>query len=110
MDSVFIEWIVIVDHPDDMREPVGRMDEQVAYDEPYLIPIKKADGARAYFVHYAVMTNGQPGSWTTVTIPNVQKAVTISGLTPGVIYGFQVQALGSLGYSDWSDTTTIMCV
>ena len=44
MDSVFIELIVIVDHPDDIREPVGRTDEQVAYDEPYLIPIKKADG------------------------------------------------------------------
>jgi hypothetical protein len=31
--------IVNVDHPDDMRSPVGRMDEQVAYDEPDLIPI-----------------------------------------------------------------------
>ncbi len=33
-----------------------------------------------------------------------------SGLTPGTIYGFQVQALGPIGYSDWSDITTIMCV
>ena len=44
MDSVFIELIVIVDRQDDMREPVGRIDTQVPYDEPYLIPIKKADG------------------------------------------------------------------
>ena len=44
MASVFIELIVIVDHPDDMRKPVGRMGEQVAYDEPYLIPLKKAAG------------------------------------------------------------------
>lgn len=27
---------------------------------------------------------------------------TLSGLTPTTIYGFQVQALGVLGYSDWS--------
>ena len=44
MDSVFIELVVIVDRPDDMREPVGRLATQVPYDEPYLIRIKKADG------------------------------------------------------------------
>jgi len=75
-----------------------------------IVGIKKSLGARAYFVRYAVMTNGQPAPWTTVTIPNIQKATTLSGLTPTATYGFQVQALGPLGYSDWSDTTTIICV
>jgi len=29
----------------------------------------------------------------------IQKPITISGLTPTTIYGFQVQALGVLGYA-----------
>jgi hypothetical protein len=37
------------------------------------------------------------------------QAITISGLTPTTMYGFQVQALGVLGYSDWSTTETIVC-
>ena len=36
--------------------------------------------------------------------------ITVSGLTPVTMYGFQVQALGVLGYSDWSTTETIGCV
>ena len=42
------------------------------------------------------------------TAASIQKAITLSGLTPATIYGFQVQALGVLGYSDWSATETIM--
>src|SRR5260370_26236077 len=56
------------------------------------------------------ITNGTtPGSWTTIPAASIQKAITLSGLTPATIYGFQVQALGVLGYSDWSATETIMC-
>jgi len=32
----------------------------------------------------------------------------VSGLTPITMYGFQIQALGVLGYSDWSTTETIV--
>ena len=72
--------------------------------------IKAVPGARAYFVRYALMNGVQPGPWTTVAVPKVQKAVTLSGLTPTSTYGFQVQALGPIGYSDWSATQTIICV
>jgi hypothetical protein len=37
------------------------------------------------------------------------KAITLSGLTPATFYGFQVQALGVLDYSDWSATETFLC-
>ena len=74
------------------------------------ITIKKAFNAASYFVRYAATANGVPGAWTTVALANVGKRITISGLTPGTTYAFQVQSLGSTGYSDWSDSSTIMCV
>lgn len=75
-----------------------------------LIAIKAVTGARAYFVRYAVMNGVQPGPWTTLTIPNIQKPYTLSNLIPATTYGFEVQALGPIGYSDWSTTETIICV
>ena len=75
------------------------------------VTLKKVTGAKVYFVRYAGMTGGLPGPWTTVPVPIVNKKTLISGLTPGVTYAFQMQSLGSAGYSDWSDsTTTIMCI
>jgi hypothetical protein len=71
--------------------------------------VKKVSGAKSYFIRYAVMNETTPGPWTTIPAASIQKAITFSGLTPATIYGFQVQALGVLGYSDWSATETIMC-
>src|SRR6516164_519594 len=64
--------------------------------------VKKVSGAKSYFIRYAVMNETTPGPWTTIPAASIQKAITMSGLTPATIYGFQVQALGVLGYSDWS--------
>src|SRR5437588_2035107 len=71
--------------------------------------VKKVSGAKSYFIRYAVMNGTTPGPWTTMPAASIQKAITLSGLTPATIYGLQVQALGVLGYSDWSATETIMC-
>jgi hypothetical protein len=72
--------------------------------------VKKVGGAKSYFIRYAVMNGTTPGAWTTIPAASIQKPITISGLTPTTIYGFQVQALGVLGYSDWSAITTIICI
>jgi hypothetical protein len=74
------------------------------------VTLKKVPGAKVYFLRYAAMTAGSPGSWTNVAVPKVNVKTTISGLTAGVIYAFQTQSLGSVGYSDWSDSTTIMSI
>ena len=74
------------------------------------VTLKKVTGAKVYFVRYAPMTGGSPGPWTTVPIPKINVKTTISGLTPGVTYAFQTQSLGSVGLSDWSDSTTMMCI
>jgi hypothetical protein len=72
--------------------------------------VKKVAGAKSYFIRYAVMNGTTTGPWTTIPAASIQKAITISGLTPQTLYGFQVQALGVLGYSDWITTETIGCV
>src|SRR6266699_5918332 len=74
-----------------------------------VVSVKAQAGAKSYFIRYAVMNGTTPGPWTTIPAASIQKAITFSGLTPATIYGFQVQALGVLGYSDWSATETIMC-
>jgi hypothetical protein len=75
-----------------------------------VVTVKAVSGGKSYFIRYAVMNGTTPGPWTTIPAASIQKAITISGLTPQTVYGFQVQALGVLGYSDWSTTETIGCV
>ena len=75
-----------------------------------VVTVKSVAGGKSYFIRYAVMNGTTPGPWTTIPAATIQKPITISGLTPTTIYGFQVQALGVLGYSDWSPVTTIICI
>jgi hypothetical protein len=75
-----------------------------------LISVTPVAKARSYDIRYAPLVNGVPGNWATETVTIAKKPVTISGLTPGTIYAFQVRALGSLGYTDWSDSATRMSV
>ena len=75
-----------------------------------VVSVKSVAGGKSYFIRYALMNGTTPGPWTTIPAASIQKAITISGLTPITMYGFQVQALGVLGYSDWSTTETIVCI
>jgi len=75
-----------------------------------VVKVKSLLKALSYDLHYAVVANPGtlPVSWTTLTLPGSKK-VTISNLTPGGNYAFQVRALGRLGYTDWSDPMTFIC-
>jgi hypothetical protein len=75
-----------------------------------VVTVKAVTGGKSYFIRYAVMNGTTPGPWTTIPAASIQRPITISSLTPTTIYGFQVQALGVLGYSDWSTLETIVCV
>jgi Fibronectin type III domain len=66
--------------------------------------------ARGYQVEYAALKDGILGPFTAIDVMNVKSAVKISGLTPGTVYAFRVQAIGTVNRSDWSDFRTIMCV
>src|SRR4029077_16562609 len=79
------------------------------YSGQVVVAVKAVAGAKSYFIRYAVMNGTTPGPWTTIPAASIRKPITISDLTPITMYGFQVQALGGLGYSDWSTTETIVC-
>jgi hypothetical protein len=66
-------------------------------------PVPKA---ASYLLRYAPMgSDGKPGTWT--ELPTVIiRSVTVTGLTPGTNYAFQIRALGRAGYTDWSDSVT----
>jgi hypothetical protein len=75
-----------------------------------VVKIKGLPKAFSYDLQYALVASvGTPPSpWTSLTLPGSKK-VTISNLTPGGKYEFQVRALGRLGYTDWSDPMTFIC-
>jgi len=95
--------------PQPVAVPLFRSIDYGANSGQIALYVKKVAGAKSYFIRYAVMNGTTPGPWTTVPVATIQKAITIPGLTPTTIYGFQVQALGVLGTSDWSATETIVC-
>jgi len=51
-----------------------------------------------------------PTSWDIVTVPNTKNPAVITGLTPGTTYAIQVRAYGTLGYSEWSDSSVRMAL
>jgi Fibronectin type III domain len=73
--------------------------------------LRRVRGASSYELHYgsAASGGGPPASWTTQIVTRVKAAVTLSGLTPGTTYVFQARALLKEGYTDWSDSVTLMC-
>jgi hypothetical protein len=70
----------------------------------------KFPGAVSYDMQFApVPAGGAPTAWTNMPIAGVRSATTVVGLTPGTNYAFQVRALLKTGYTDWSDSVTLIC-
>ena len=75
------------------------------------ITLMKYPGAVSYEVRWApALAGGNPGTWANQPVAYLRPATTISGLTPGTTYQFQVRAVIKAGYSDWSDSVTRMAV
>jgi hypothetical protein len=55
-------------------------------------------------------TPGPLDQGTTIAVASVKQPITFNGLTPGMIYSFQVRGFGALGYTGWSDAVTRMCI
>ena len=51
-----------------------------------------------------------PESWPVTVAPFVSKPISFTGLTPGKLYAFQARAFGRLGFTDWSQSITLMCI
>jgi len=65
--------------------------------------------ARSYQVRFGE-DGSDPESWSIRPVTSVQEAISFEGLTPGKVYAFQVRAHGRLGFTNWSDSATRMCI
>ena len=76
-----------------------------------LVRIATIPKAKSYEFRYGAVVNGAPPtSWTSKVVSKVKPPVGFQGLTPGTVYAIQVRAFGVLGYTNWTDSKTCMCV
>jgi Fibronectin type III domain len=76
-----------------------------------VVTIKNVPKARHYELRYgAVPAGGGAINWTTILVATTKPPAEFNNLTPGGTYSFQVRAFGKLGYSDWSDPVSRMCI
>jgi hypothetical protein len=73
--------------------------------------LRAVRGASSYELRSGAAGSGgaPPASWTNQVVTSIKGPVTLSGLTPGTTYVFQARALLKKGYTDWSDSVTLMC-
>ena len=70
-------------------------------------------GALSYEVRWAPVTTAAATApatpaWTSALVALTVPPMTVSNLTPGTIYQFEVRVLSKTGWSDWTGMTTYM--
>jgi len=77
-----------------------------------VVTAKKVPYARQYQVQIAAVgANNTVGSFQPAGVFARSRSMVLTGLTPGTIYAVQVRAWGgSVGYGDWSDPVSHMCM
>ena len=97
--------------PAPLPVPVIKSVDHGAITGEIVVQIQPVPKAKSYEIRYGAVVNGAaPSSWTSKAVPGVRPPAGIEGLTPGTLYAFQVRALGKLGFTDWTDSATCMCV
>ena len=83
--------------------------EQGATSGQLLVTIAAIPDALTYELRWApVGVGGVPGTWTYLAIAKTRPATSVTGLTPGTTYAFQIRSFSASGYSDWSDSVIRM--
>jgi hypothetical protein len=77
-----------------------------------VVTARKVPHAKAYHVQLAAVgANNTMGPFQPAGIFAKFRSMTLTGLTPGTSYAVQVRAWGgSLGFGDWSDAVSHMCM
>ena len=89
-----------LDRPPSFKVDSGKNSGQV------VLRGKPVPKAVSYKARYApIGSDGKPGTWTELPVTGT-RSITVTGLTPGTSYAFQMCALGRAGYTDWSDSVT----
>jgi hypothetical protein len=73
-----------------------------------VVRLKADPEALSYELRFAAENNGAAPVWTTQLVTSVKAPITLRGLTPGTTYAFQVRSTTRSGYTDWSDSITLM--
>lgn len=75
-----------------------------------VIRIKADPEAFSYELRYGELINSEtPETWITGPVTRVKTPITIRGLMPATKYAFQVRRLLESGYTDWSNSVTLIC-
>ena len=97
--------------PAPLRLPVIRRVDHGAITGEIVVRIEFIPKALHYEFRYGPVVHGAPpASCTNTVVSRVKPPVGFQGLTPGTVYAFQVRAFGPAGYTDWTDSTSCMCV
>jgi hypothetical protein len=77
-----------------------------------VVTARKVPHAKMYQVLIAAVgANNTVGSFQPAGLFAKSRSMTLTGLTPGTIYAVQVRAWGgSIGFGDWSDAVSHMCM
>jgi Fibronectin type III domain len=76
----------------------------------FLLTPTTVPGAGSYEVRYTqAVVGGTPTNWATQLARGTRPPMSITGLTPGVSYVFQIRAVTKAGTTDWSDPITRIC-
>jgi hypothetical protein len=86
---------------------IGKVDAGTVPGE-VVVKGKSTPKARSYVLRYAPLgADGKPGIFTEIALTDPRK-ISVTGLTAGTTYAFQIKALGVLGFGDWSDVALRM--
>jgi hypothetical protein len=74
-----------------------------------LVSLVSRQDALSYQLRWAPVGPGGTGNWTEQPVGKTKPAASVTGLTPGTAYAFQVRAVTNSGYTDWSESVTRIC-
>jgi hypothetical protein len=79
-----------------------------------LVSLIAVAGALSYEIRWAALVAGATTpatpAWTNLLVPSVHPPATVSNLTPGTNYQFEVRVLSKSGWSDWGGSATRMVI
>ena len=90
---------------------VGILGIQQGQSGELLVRLARVPGAKFYEIRHAELgSNGAPGPWSVTVVMGIRPVPSFRELAPGTTYLFQVRAIGKLGSTEWSDSSTRMCI
>jgi len=96
--------------PEPLSETIRKI-EHGANSGQVLVWLRTNRSASSYELRYAPAVNGAtPSEWTAQGVALVKTPVNVTGLAPGAAYAFQARALTRDGYTDWSDSITLIAI